>query len=51
LFVDLKAQTLNIEDSTIHGVVGQKSDFHGNSVIQNSQKLEITARKFQAKIS
>jgi hypothetical protein len=31
----------------------QNSDFHGNSDIQNSQKLEpleITAKKFQAKI-
>jgi hypothetical protein len=24
----------------IHGVVGQKSDFHGNSNIQDSQKLD-----------
>jgi hypothetical protein len=40
-------------DLAIHEVVCQKSDFHGNSDIQNSQKLdplEITAKKFQAKI-
>jgi hypothetical protein len=24
----------------IHGVLGQKSDFHSNSDIQNSQKLD-----------
>jgi hypothetical protein len=30
----LQAQTFNIEDLAIHGVVGQKSDFHGNSDIQ-----------------
>jgi hypothetical protein len=38
----------------IQGVVCQKSDFHGNSDIQNSQKLdplEITAKRFQTKIS
>jgi hypothetical protein len=45
---------LDIVDSAIHGVVCQKSDFHGNSDIQNSRKLdplEITAKKFQTKIS
>jgi hypothetical protein len=44
---------LDIIDLAIHGVVCQKSDFHGNSDIQNSQKpdpLEITAKKIQAKI-
>jgi hypothetical protein len=30
------AQTLYIVDLAIHGVVCQKSDFHGNSDIQNS---------------
>ena len=42
------SQTLDIVDLAIHGVVCQKSDFHGNSDIQNSQKLdplEITAKK------
>jgi hypothetical protein len=50
----LKPQTLDTVDLAIHGVVCQKSDFHGNSDILNSQKLdplEITAKKFQAKIS
>jgi hypothetical protein len=45
---------LDIVDLAIHGVVCQKTDFHGNSVIQNSQKLdplEIRAKKFQTKIS
>jgi hypothetical protein len=35
-------------DLAIHRVVCQKSDFHGNSDIQNSQNLdplEITAKK------
>jgi hypothetical protein len=39
---------LDIVDLAIHGVVCQKSDFHGNSDIQNFQKLsplEITAKK------
>jgi hypothetical protein len=39
---------LDIVDLAIHGVVCQKSDFRGNSDIQNSQKLdplEITAKK------
>jgi hypothetical protein len=39
---------LDIVDLAIHGVVSQKSDFHGNSDIQNPQKLdplEITANK------
>jgi hypothetical protein len=42
---------VDIVDLAIHGGVSQKSDFHGNSAIQNSQKLdflEITA--IQAKI-
>jgi hypothetical protein len=33
-------QTLNIVDLAIQGVVCQKSDFHGNSDILNSQKLD-----------
>jgi hypothetical protein len=37
----LKPQTLNIADSAIHRVVGQKSDIHGNS--------EITAKKNSCK--
>jgi hypothetical protein len=44
---------LEIVDLATRGVVYQKSDFHGNSDIQNYQKLdplEITAKKFQAKI-
>jgi hypothetical protein len=44
---------IDIVDLAIHGVVCQKPDFHGNSDIQNSQKLdplEIIAKKFQAKI-
>jgi hypothetical protein len=39
---------LDIVDLAIHGVVCQKSNFRGNSDIQNSQKLdplEITAKK------
>jgi hypothetical protein len=31
---------MDIEDMAIHRVVFQKSDFHGNSDIQNSQKLD-----------
>jgi hypothetical protein len=31
---------LDIVDSAIHGVVCQKSDFHGNSNIQNPKKLD-----------
>jgi hypothetical protein len=49
-----QSQTLDIEDLANHGVVCQKSDLHGNSDIQNSQKLaplQITAKKIQAKIS
>jgi hypothetical protein len=45
---------LDIGDLAIHGVVSQKSDFHGNTDMQNSQKLdplETTAKKIQAKIS
>jgi hypothetical protein len=43
---------LDIVDLAIHGVVCQKSDFHGISDIQNSKKLdpfEITAKKFRQK--
>jgi hypothetical protein len=39
---------LDIVDLAIHGVVCQKSNFHGNSDMQNSQRLdplEITAKK------
>ncbi len=45
---------LDIVDSAIHGVVCQKSDFHGNSDIQNSKKLdplENKSKKIQTKIS
>jgi hypothetical protein len=45
-------QTIDNVDSAFHGVVCQKSDFQGNSDIQNSQKLdplEITAKKFRPK--
>jgi hypothetical protein len=31
---------MDIVDLAIHGVVCQKSDFNGNSEIQNSQKLD-----------
>jgi hypothetical protein len=31
---------MDIVDFAIHGVVCQKSNFHGNSDIQNSQKLD-----------
>jgi hypothetical protein len=31
---------LDIADSAIHGVVCQKSDFHGNIDIQNYKKLD-----------
>jgi hypothetical protein len=47
------SQTMDLVDLAIHEVVYQKSDFHGNSDIQNFQKLdpfEITAKKFQTKI-
>jgi hypothetical protein len=43
---------MDLVDLTIYGVVGQKSDFHGNSDIQNSKKLdplEITAKKISTK--
>jgi hypothetical protein len=42
---------MDLVDLAIHSVVCQKSDFHGNSDIQNSQKLdplEIRAETFQA---
>jgi hypothetical protein len=41
-------------DLAIHAVVCQKSDIHGNSDIENFKRLdplEITAKKFQSKIS
>jgi hypothetical protein len=44
---------MDIVDMAIHLVVCQKSDFHGNSDFQNSQKLypfQITRKKFQAKM-
>jgi hypothetical protein len=31
---------MDLVDLAIHGVVCQKSDFHGNSDIKNSQKLD-----------
>jgi hypothetical protein len=43
---------MDIVDMAIHPVVCQKSDFHGNSDIQNSQKLDplqIQAKKFSPK--
>jgi hypothetical protein len=45
---------LDIVDSAIHGVVCQKSDFYGNSDIQNSKKLdplENKSKKIHTKIS
>jgi hypothetical protein len=33
------SQTMDIVDMAIHWVVCQKSDFHGKSDFQNSQKL------------
>jgi hypothetical protein len=44
---------MDIVDVAILLVVCQKSDFHGNSDFQNSQKLyplQIAAKKFLAKI-
>jgi hypothetical protein len=44
---------MDIVDKAIHPVVCQKSDFHGNSNLKNSQKLDplqIPAKKFQVKI-
>jgi hypothetical protein len=44
---------MDMVDMAIHRVVCQKSDFHGNSDFQNSQKidpLQVTAKKIQAKI-
>jgi hypothetical protein len=38
--VKLHPQTKDIVDMAVHPVVCQKSDFHGNSDFQNSQKLE-----------
>ncbi len=32
---------MDIVDMTIHQVVCQKFDFHGNSDFQNSQKLDL----------
>ena len=48
----LQSQTLDIVDLATPGVVCQKSEFQGNSDIQNSQKLhplEIRAKKFRPK--
>jgi hypothetical protein len=50
---EYRPQTMDIVDMEIHRVVRQKSDFHGNSDFQNSQKLDplqITAKKCQPKI-
>jgi hypothetical protein len=47
------SQTMDIVALAILGDVCQKSDFHGNSDIQNSKKLDllvITAKKFNFKI-
>jgi hypothetical protein len=46
---------VDIVDLAIYTVVSQKSDFHGNSDIQNSQKLDRrpfinNSKKIQAKI-
>jgi hypothetical protein len=44
---------MDIKDMANHQVVCQKSNFYGNSVFQNYQKLDpmqMTAKKFQAKI-
>jgi hypothetical protein len=47
-------QTMHIVDMTIHPVVSQKSDSHGNSDFQNSQKLDplkyYTSKKIQPNI-
>jgi hypothetical protein len=43
---------MDIIDMAIHPVVGQKSDFYGNSDFQISQKLDPlqkTAKKFRQK--
>ena len=48
LLIRYSLQTMHIVDKAIHQVVGQKSDFHGNSDFQNSQTLDpfqITAKK------
>ncbi len=48
----LAPQTMDIVEMAIYQVVCQKSDFHGNSDFQNSQKLhplQITAKKFGPK--
>jgi hypothetical protein len=48
----VQPQTLNIVDLAIHGVVCRKSDFHGNSDIQNSQKarpFSNNSKKIQSK--
>jgi hypothetical protein len=39
-YVVCDSQTMDIVDMAIHRVVCQKSDSHGNSVFQNSQKLD-----------
>jgi hypothetical protein len=43
---------MDIIDLAIHQVVCQKSDFHGNSDFQNSQKLDPLqkSKKIQVKI-
>ncbi len=46
-------QTMEIVNVAIHQAVCQMSDFHRNSDLQNSQKLDplqVTAKKIQAKI-
>ncbi len=51
-FTKCNLQTYTTVDMAIHGVVCQKSDFYGNSDIQNCQKLdplEITAKNIKPK--
>jgi hypothetical protein len=40
LVSSVEPQTMDIVGMAIHRVVCQKSDFHGNSDFQNSQKLD-----------
>jgi hypothetical protein len=47
-FAYARLTDLDIVDSAIHGVVCQKSDFHGKSDIQNSKKQK-TRVKFRPK--
>jgi hypothetical protein len=52
-FPVFKSQTLDIVDMAIRPVVCQKSDLHGSSDFQNSQKLDpsqTTTKKIWAKI-